>query len=442
MSLNQSPIDYALYMVHGMAGTFVLKVLNIVLALGTSFLLARFLGTKEYGVYAYAISWAKLLSVPAVMGLNTLLVREVSRYTTLQDWNSLRGILRWSNQVVLFTSAILASFVGFGIWLSADHFAPEIRTALWIVMASVPVFALLALQQGALRGMGYVIAAQIPEFIILPGIFLVLATGVYVVSDLSGLSAVGLRLIAGLIALLVSLGLLRRCSPSSLNGASPIYCRRQWLSSALPLLFVGSLGVINQQISTIMIGAMLGAKEVGIFDISSKAVVLVSFALIIVNMPLASAIVELNTRGEKKRLQRLVTKSTKTALLASLPIAFIMIFFGGWVLLIFGKEFTAGGTTLAILTIGQLFNVGMGPSALLLNMTGYERDTAKGMGIAALVNVLLNATLIPVWGIEGAAVANAVSTIAWNILLMAWAYRRLGICTNAFGKLDWEVPYE
>ena len=68
-------------------------------------------------------------------------------------------------------------------------------------------------------------------------------------------------------------------------------------------------------------------------------------------------------------------------------------------------------------------------------MTGHERDTATGVGIAAAVNVTLNVLLIPLWGIEGAAIATAISLMTWNILLAVWVYRRLGIYTTAAGSL-------
>ena len=75
--------------------TFAFKVVSIVLAFGTSLLLVRLLGAKEYGVYTYAVFWASLLSVPAVIGLDTLFVREVAQYKeeswSLTTWNLIEG---------------------------------------------------------------------------------------------------------------------------------------------------------------------------------------------------------------------------------------------------------------------------------------------------------------------------------------------------------------
>jgi len=430
------------HMVWGTVGTFSLKILNTALAFGTSVLLARLLGAKEYGVYAYAISWASLLSVPAVMGLNTLLVREVARYKTLEDWGSLRGILRWSDRVVLVTSTGLAALFALIVWALRGRFDPEVRMALWIVMALVPLLSFLLLRQGGLQGLGYVVEAQVPQFLILPGVFLILVCAVYFPIGVDGTSAVGLRVVSGLIAALTALFFLRRHLPEPVTDVSPLYHQREWLKSVLPLLFVGAAGIINQRISIVMVGSMLGSEAAGIFDIAMKGAALVSFVLMAVNMPLAPAVAELYARGEKERLQCLITKSARVALLGSLPIALVMMLAGSWVLSIFGKGFTSGAMVLAILSAGQLVNVGSGPVGILLNMTGHERDTVKGVGVAALINVILNSIFVPIWGLKGAAIANAVSVTCWYALLIAWAYKRLGLCPTALGtmrKVSWGI---
>ena len=63
---------------------------------------------------------------------------------------------------------------------------------------------------------------------------------------------------------------------------------------------------------------------------------------------------------------------------------------------------------------------------MLLNMTGHERDTALVVGMSAVANIALNLLLIPRLGLEGAAIATALGTLAWNVLLSYFVYKRLG----------------
>lgn len=100
----------------------------------------------------------------------------------------------------------------------------------------------------------------------------------------------------------------------------------------------------------------------------------------------------------------------------------------------FGSLYETAYIPLIILLVGQLINSGAGSVGLLLNMSGYERETARGMMVAAVLNVVLNLLLIPLWGINGSSLATSVSLIVWNVLLW-WAVRkRLGINSLAFGN--------
>jgi O-antigen/teichoic acid export membrane protein len=103
--------------------------------------------------------------------------------------------------------------------------------------------------------------------------------------------------------------------------------------------------------------------------------------------------------------------------------------------LVFGPPYEAAYVPMIILLVGQLVNSAAGSVGALLNMTRYEMETAKGMAVAAGVNVVLNFALIPVWGTIGAALATAVSLVTWNVLLWWSVRKRLGISSLAFGPI-------
>lgn len=424
------------HMVRGTMGIFVLKILNVVLVFGTTLLLARLLGAKDYGIYAYAVSWASLLSVPGVMGLDTLLVREVARYKTLRNWASLRGILGWSARLVLFSSCGFALSFALGVWFFQGRFESEVRISLWIATALVPLLSFLLLRQGAIWGLGDVVKAQIPQMIVLPSAFLIGAGVLHFTLDLSAASVVGMRAVAVLISVALAFFFLTKNLPQGIQTVSPAYHQRIWLKSALPLLFVGAAGIINLRISTVVVGSLRGAEAAGIFDVAVRGASLVGFVLMAVTIPLAPIIAGLYAKEDMERLQWVVTKSARVALLGSLPIGLGLIFWGRWFLMIFGMKFVKGSTALAILGMGQVVNAGLGSVVTLFNMTGYERDAAEGAGIGVLINVILSALFVTLWGINGAAVATVASFIIWKSLLVMWAYKKMGIQPTVVGRLN------
>jgi O-antigen/teichoic acid export membrane protein len=136
------------------------------------------------------------------------------------------------------------------------------------------------------------------------------------------------------------------------------------------------------------------------------------------------------------KLQNKITLSARLIILLSLPIGIILIFFGKVFLSIYGTDFAIGLSSLRILCIGQLVNASVGSVGLLLIMTGHERDSAWGIGLGAIANVILNFLLIPPWGIDGAAIATSSSMVIWNIILMWFVWKRLGIFSTALGKIN------
>jgi O-antigen/teichoic acid export membrane protein len=60
-------------------------------------------------------------------------------------------------------------------------------------------------------------------------------------------------------------------------------------------------------------------------------------------------------------------------------------------------------------------------------MSGYERQTARVAWLCAMVNITLNAILIPVYGAIGAAAATAATAILSRFVLWSMVRKRLRI---------------
>jgi O-antigen/teichoic acid export membrane protein len=151
-------------------------------------------------------------------------------------------------------------------------------------------------------------------------------------------------------------------------------------------------------------------------------------------MVVAPQFAKMYTNGQMEKLQRLATASARVALLIAFPAALVFILFGGDLLnIVVGEEYVTGAIPLAILSLGQLVNAGMGSVIILLNMTDHERVVARGVAFAAIGNVVANLFLIPTWGMKGAAIATTLTLIIWNVFLAREAIKRLGINSTAFG---------
>ena len=421
-------------LLRGTIGSVLLKVGFILLSFSLTVVLARLLEPEGYGVYAHALAVVMVIAVPAQVGLPTLLVREIARYRTTEEWSLMRGVLRWTNRVVLIMSGVLAGVAGIVIGLYADNLeAHKLATYLW-AMLLIPLITLGNLRGAALRGLHQVLAGQLPEQILRPGLLLILLLGILSINQawLEPDKAMGLHALAAAGAFVVGLILLRRAMPVQAGKAMPEYESRPWMRSMIPLSLIAGMQVINSQLALVVLGFVATDAAVGIYRVAAQIAMLVAFTLTAVNMVLAPTVARLYAQNDREQMQRLVTWSARLVLAAALPVVAVFVIFGETVLrIMFGEDYVGAYAALIILSIGQLINASMGSVGLILNMTGHERTTLAGMALGASVNIFLALLLIPPFGIEGAAVATALSLITWNIILCWQTYRRVGIISTA-----------
>jgi O-antigen/teichoic acid export membrane protein len=301
----------------------------------------------------------------------------------------------------------------------------------------LPIMALRNLRLATMRGLHYILIGLIPEHIVAPLLVITLTVLAYFVlgENLTAAWAMGMRLFAVAITLTIGIGILNRVLPVAAKEANPEYKTQVWIRSALPLAFLGATYIINTQADSLMLGAIRGSEEVGLYLPVSKGAQLINFVTVAANTVLAPTIASLYSIGNRKKLQRIIAKGTRIVFGVALVLTLGLVIFGRWYLLLFGAEFTAGYYALSILCFGQLVNAGTCAVSHLLVMTKYERLTAFSDGGGAILNVVLNAFLIPLWGIEGAAVATSVSLIIVNITNTFIVQKKLNINATIIGNL-------
>ena len=422
----------------GSIGIIMLRVVSVGLAFIVSLILARLLGAKGYGIYAYSLAWIGFLNVPAILGFDRLLIRDISVCKTRSDWSLMRGLINFSHQAAMSSTLIVvvaAIFINIRLRINSD---PIFMHTFFFAMILIPLSVLIALKQSILKGLEKVVIGHVPEMLIKPSLLLVCLLLLYILGfkkNLSPSMAIAITIFASIISLFVVYIILKKELPSEIQETSPAYNIKVWIKSALPLSLIGGMLVINSQTDIIMLGAIKGPKDAGIYSIANAFSSLITFVLISVNASLAPSIASLYTSKNILKLQHKITISARLILCLSLPIGIIIILFGKVLLSIYGADFVVGLSSLRILCIGQLVNALAGSVGLLLIMTGYERRAAIGIGIGAISNIILNAVFVPLLGMEGAAIASAVSMILWNIVLAIEVNKHIGIHPTALGQL-------
>jgi O-antigen/teichoic acid export membrane protein len=415
------------------SGTFLIRVFALAIGLVVQVVLARFLGTEGYGTFSLAFTIPTVAGMITAFGFSQYLVREVAAGVEGKRFGYVAGLLRYSFRFVILLSLSAAGVLGLIIYLLNWPEGEDAQVAVLLGLSAVPIYALINQRQGALSGLHRVEQGQLPENFLRPVLFLSAVVLCFFVwrSVLTEVTAVILNLCALVVAVSVGGILLARALPAEVRNAASEEHRKKWLRGSAAFMLISGMSTVQAQTDIIMIGAIKDQHDVGVYVATVRLAGLITYLFFASNLVIGPAIARLWERRDMDGLQQLVKRSSRLVTLLTFPLALALAVFPRTILAIFGDDFGDGAGALSILSAGWFLNVALGPVTYLLSMTGHERLIARIVLLSTVLNIALNAVLIPTLGIEGAAISTGVSFLVWKGSAMFIVKQKTGISANA-----------
>jgi len=422
----------ARYLVKGSSAGFIIIAFNVGFTFVSSIIVANLAGDYELGRYEYIMTLVNLFCIVSLFGYHTLAVREIPKLKTNNDFEGIKHFWQQSFWWVLI-AAILTSILG---WFTLNFFGLIDETdyvLLKIGMLMLPVWAVALLISGILRGSKHIINSQIPTQVIRPVVFV--STVFILAFSLTKFTAVSIliaQLVALVLVLVTSVYYLKRNEGYILSKIKKSNYKSNWSNAAFILFFQGLVAFLNNKFDILLINEYCTKEEIAYYSIAVKVASLMGIMLMTVNLVIGPEISRLYNQNNINKLEMLVSRSIKLIFVLTIPIALFLAFFGHFILSLFGKEFVVAYPVLIIFIFVTLVNVGAGSVGNILNMTGYEKHVFYGIVISLIFNVILNFTLIPRFGIVGAAISTGTAIIIWNLILCWFVKQKIGINPSIF----------
>ncbi|TRX57199.1 polysaccharide biosynthesis C-terminal domain-containing protein [Thalassomonas sp. M1454] len=393
------------------------------LTIFSGIILARILGPSEYGLYSFVLSLIVLLVIPITAGIPQLLMREIAYAQLSKNIGEIKGLLTWSIFHIMILSVIIVIFLV--ITIRIKWFEVDIAYLLSIAMVLIPLKGLLIRQNSILNAFRKPVLAQVPDKLLAPFIALVCYVSLLLWDEnFTSYLIIEIQIFTTIIAFLISLLLVKKTILVNTNHINKQYYPSKWRRSIIPFAILTIVSGFNGEIASVILGILGNIESVAYFKVALQGVGLVSLGLVAVNAVTGPEIARMYKSDDLLSAQLLLNKSVKLSCTCSLPITFILMFCGEWVIVpLFGIEYLPAVKILSILCIGQIANVLMGSVGLVLNMTGNEKKTLRTLIITFIFNILLLIILVPSYHEVGAAVAVTVSMILWNILMAIDVYK-------------------
>lgn len=382
------------------------KAIQAILGLVITMLTARLYGPKDYGAVSYAASLTVFVAPIAQLGLTSTLVGEL--VTNPSDEGEILG------------SAILSSLVSgalciLGIWAFTYLTQPDAP----ITILVCTLYSLSLLAQSVELVQYWFQAKLLSKYVaVLTLIAYVLSSIYQLVVLLTGKNLALYAVSKGIEYVLIAIGLL--VVYKRLNGKRLHFSIRRCVSlfrrSGFYMLS-GLMVVLLGQSDRIMIVNMLGEKEVGLYSAAVVCANLTEFVFLAIIDSFRPAIIAARQRDKSEyemQLARLYAIVFYLALLQSIVIA---IFAKPVIRIMYGSAYDESIGILRLLVWYTAFSYIGSARIVWIFAEGKQRLLCLMNFMGAVLNIVLNRMLIPVWGASGAAFASLLTQIFTNFLL-------------------------
>jgi O-antigen/teichoic acid export membrane protein len=411
------------FFIHFIAGLLYVLTLSV---------LTRKLGARQYGILTYAFTVISLIVGLLISGINNMAVREPPALLSKGKVALWKGFYVWSYKLVLFIGILLPIFIG-GFIILATFYVHILRYSHYTLpilyaLPAVPFLCLMNYYSAWLRGQYKSVLSFLPDNIIKPIIFLIALVCFLNFNIWNAIWARDLSFAAGSIFAIAAF-----YRTTKIDKIVPQYDIPAWKSSLKSFFVLTVIININLKLDILMLGFYRDASEVGIYSLADRVATSIAIFQMVMNQISTPSIARLHALNEKEKLQRMIVKIARWVAIVSLPVFFIILFFGKWILSFFGPAFVQGQKALIIICIGQFIGIAFGPGSNFSVTTKNERLTIIFALVKMAVIILLNMIFTPIWGIVGTAIATAASIIVGNAGMYLTIKKRTGISTWIFG---------
>lgn len=408
--------------------------LGLGLAFAMNVTLARLMGVEGFGLFSFAVSVLIILEAVALFGLDGVLVREIAAGRERNQPARIKGLILFGGGAILLFSLAamaLAILVISTLLPSSWPYASTLLIALLALPAAALFVGATAILEAHRRPfVGQIIGAMLRPCVLLGTVTVLSYLGWTLTPEIAATIFVG----AYILGFLLAAGYLARHVDGGLWRETAEILPGPWMAMAAGFALTNAAFIVTEQTDVMMLAALSDPASVGIYRAAARYAQLVSFALLAAMPPLRPLISAAFARNDRTTQRQACRRVALIAVSIGTPIAIVLVVFAEQFMTLFGAAFEEGATALSILVIGQFLNIIVGPVGILMTMTGHEKKVAAAVGISAVCNILANAVLIPLYNLEGAATATAISLAVWNIIMLYWVIKHLRINPSLFGS--------
>ncbi|MET3112887.1 O-antigen/teichoic acid export membrane protein [Pedobacter sp. CG_S7] len=388
------------------------------LSMVVGFMIARYLGPASFGDLSFADALTAIVAAVGTLGLDSFIIREI-----IKEPHKKNEILGTSLAMRMGVNLVLIP-ISIGLYVIFHQFSEKPGAPLTMIVALLSLatffksFNVIDSYFQSQVQAKYVVKIQNISVILSAVVkLLLLWFNMPLIYFAAAITFDALMLAVGLIWMYHKRGFYMRLWTFNFSRAKSL------LKLSFPLILSAVMVSIYMKIDQVMLKSV-GSAEVGIYSAAAK----ISEAWYFIPLAIVTSVFPaiINARQtDLERYQKRLKNLYDLLIFMSLPVAIVISFFGNEIIhLIYDNRFEGAGTMLSIhIWSGIFVFLGVASSQYLL-AEGYTKISFQRTAFGAVINILLNLWLIPLYGGVGASIATLIACIVSTFYILFIAKTR------------------
>lgn len=402
---------------------------NMAMGLLITVLKARVLGTEELGLLILATS-VTITTFFLAYSLQTTMLRYGSLFAGEGSPGKIKSVAITIYKLVLPINGVLLVLVNIAAPYIANNFYEMPALAMLIHLMSFNAFfqALTAVNVGLLKSkflVKYEYYAMIGQMALIA--FFALTALIFIDPDHLLLVFAVAYPVSALIIFIYSCALVRRkCGFLFDHSVVAEPHGKRVFRFTMFISMTATLSKSRDEINTFLIAFFLLPTDVALYGVAFKVAFLPLIISPAVNAIFTPMVGNFFGKGDLQSIKRLQLKVSVVVAVFSVTMVLFYVVAANYVLAIFGPEYVVAREALLIMAMGNVAAALAGPIGFSISMMGRPHYNTVNAVILLIMMIGLCYYLIPTMGINGAAIAYAISNGFIFVLCLVevlWLYR-------------------
>lgn len=382
------------------------KILRMVMGLFVGVWLARYLGPDQFGLFSYAQSFVALFAAVATLGLDGIVVRELIKNKEKRD-----KLLGTAFYLKLMGAILVLVLLTVSIFFQSND--PQTNWLIFVI-ASATIFQ-------SFNVIDFYFQSKVQsKFVALGGtVSLVSSSVIKITLILNDASLISFAFVILFDSFILAISFIYFYLKNKLSIFSWCFDKtyaKSLLKDSWPLILSGLVVSLYMKIDQVMIKNILDNNSVGQYAAAVRLLEVWYFIPVVISSSLFPAIINAKATSKHLYYSRMQNLYNLMAWLA-ISIAIIVTLLSDWIVhVLYGDEFNQASGVIMIQIWSVIFVfLGVASSKWFI-AEGLQKYSFYRSLSGAILNIILNLILIPMYGIEGAAIATLISQIVASYL--------------------------